>query len=81
MEGLGLGTIVVMVLVVWYLGKSINAIIGGAGAMAEDEFIQFRREQKLRIKKDNQSIKHRAAALNTQDDMSDEELDKLLGLS
>ena len=80
MEALSLGTIVVVLVVVWYLGSSINAIIGKAGLMAEDEFTQFRRAQKFRIKKDNQDLKAKVSTMAKEDAMTDEELDKALGL-
>lgn len=78
--GLGIGTLSMIILVVWYLGSSINSIIGKAGIMAEDEFGQFRRAQKYRIKKDNESLKAKVRALDGDKLMTDEELDKLLGI-
>ena len=73
-------SIVAIVLVVWYLGSSINAIISKAGVMAEDEFTQFRRAQKYRISKDNVELKHKVKAMSAEEAMTDDELDKALGL-
>ena len=81
MEALSLGTIVVVLVVVWYLGSSINAIISKAGVMAEDEFTQFRRAQKFRISKDNQDLKVKVKTMSKEQVMTDAELDEALGLS
>ena len=80
MEALSLGTIVVVLVVVWYLGSSINAIISKAGVMAEDEFTQFRRAQKFRISKDNQDLKVKVKTMSKEQVMPDAELDEALGL-
>ena len=80
MEALSLGTIVVVLVVVWYLGSSINAIISKAGVMAEDEFTQFRRAQKFRISKDNQDLKVKVKTMSKEQVMTDAELDEALGL-
>ena len=51
MEELSLGIIVIVLVVVWYLGKSINAILEGAGAVASEEFATFQDDQKARLAK------------------------------
>ena len=79
--GLSIGSLSLIILVVWYLGSSINAIISKAGVMAEDEFTQFRRAQKYRIKKDNETLKAKTKSLHTNQIMTDDELDALLGLT
>jgi len=45
---IGILTIVITVVVVWYFGSSINSIVKGSGEMASDEFTVFKRDQKIR---------------------------------
>ncbi len=48
---LGFATIAIIVLVIWYGGSSINAILAGSGDLASKEFTQFKRAQDIRIHK------------------------------
>lgn len=48
---IGIGSIVLIVLVVWYLGSAINNVLSGAGELASKEFIAFSQEQDLRLRK------------------------------
>ena len=44
----GILTVVLAVVITWYFGSSINAIVKGSGEMASDEFSVFKRDQKIR---------------------------------
>jgi len=73
----GIVTIVLVVLVIWYFGSSINAIVSGSGEMAADEFAVFRRDQKIRLHK---SRIHQTKTLDDIKDTlvySDDEFDKI----
>ena len=78
---IGITAIIIIVLVVWYLGSSINSIVSKSGVMAEDEFTEFRRSQKERIMKSTSERKKRIADLATEGEISDDDMDKLLGLA
>ena len=56
MGELGLGTIVIVLVVIWYLGRAINAILDGSGEVAEKEFDLFKQKQDLRIHKERQKL-------------------------
>ena len=73
-------TITIAILVVWYLGSSINAIIGKSGKLAEREFNEFELSQAERIKKSNIERSKRVQALVTEDTLSTADLRKLLDL-
>lgn len=45
-------TVVIALLIVWYFGKPLNAVVAGTGEMASDEFAVMRREQKIRLHKE-----------------------------
>ena len=47
----GIGTIVIVLVVIWYLGSTINAILASSGVIAQKEFANFTREQDIRIHK------------------------------
>ena len=55
METIGIGSIVIIVLVVWYLGSTINNVLAASGEIAEREFNGFKQEQDMRLRK--QAIK------------------------
>ena len=80
MEGLGL--IIVVVLVVWYLGSAINSILAKAGGMANREFESFEKEQAFRVMKTKEELKVRVKdfSAKNKNDMTDDELNELLGL-
>ena len=65
---IGIVTIVLVILVVWYFGSSINAVVSGSGEMAADEFSVFRRDQKIRLHKS------RIAQTKTLDDIKDQNI-------
>ena len=72
MESL-IATVVIAVIVIWYLGSTINklivkadVIIDGSGEMATDEFASFRKDQKIRLHKT------RVKQSKTLDSMADE---------
>ncbi len=77
---IGIVTIVIAVLVIWYLGSSINAIIGKTGKLAEREFEEFELSQAERIKKANIERSIRVQALVTEGTLDKEALRKLLDL-
>lgn len=77
MEALSLGTIVIILVVIWYLGSSINAVLNGAGQLAEKEFGNFTREQDIRIHK-ARIKQHKAVAKFSNDKVySDSEWDQI----
>ena len=81
MEGL-LVTVIIVVVVVWYFGSAINSIISKSGKMAEREYEVFERDQSFRLMKGKEELKHRVAQYQkeSKSEMTDEELDKALGL-
>ncbi len=48
---MSIATIIIVLVVIWYLGTSINAILAGSGDLASKEFTQFKRAQDIRIHK------------------------------
>ena len=70
-------TIVIALLVVWYLGTTINAILANSGLLAQKEFSNFTREQDIRIHKAR--VKQHKAVEKFKDDAvySDKEWDKI----
>ena len=76
----GILTIVIAVLTIWYLGSSINAIISKTGKLAEREFEEFELSQAERIKKANIERSVRVQALVSEDTLDKEALRKLLDL-
>lgn len=45
-------TIIIVLVVIWYLGNSINSILSGSGELAANEFGNFKREQAIRLHKE-----------------------------
>ena len=62
----GMGTIILVLVLVWYLGSTINNVLGGAGDLASKEFKGFSQEQDLRLRK--QQIKRHKAVEKIKDD-------------
>ena len=58
---LSIGTIVIIVLVVWYLGSAINNILAASGEVAEAEFKVFKQQQDIRLRK-NQIKLHKTVS-------------------
>jgi len=75
---LGFVTIALIVLVVWYFGSSINAIVKGSGEMASDEFQVFRRDQRIRLHKTRIAQTKTLSDIKDESALSDEEFDKIL---
>lgn len=77
-----IGMIIIAVLVIWYLGSSINSILAKAGGMANREFESFEKEQAFRVMKTKEELKIRVKDFNTKskNDMTDDELKEMLGL-
>ena len=77
MESLTL--VIIVGIAIWYLGSSINAILGKAGKLSEKEFKVFELNQALRHKKMVEDIKVKVKDLD-KEVMSDEELHTILGV-
>jgi Zn-finger nucleic acid-binding protein len=82
MEGLGLGTIVLVLVAIWYFGGMVNAIIAKSGKMAEKEYSAFEREQAFRIRKGQEDLKTKVEKFQkeSKSEMTNEELDAYLGV-
>ena len=72
-----IGMIVAAVLVIWYLGSSINSVLSGAGLLAEKEFKVFSRDQSMRHAKSAVKQTKELNTLLNEDAYSDEEFDKI----
>jgi len=75
--------IIVAVLVgIWYLGSTINAIISKSGKLAEREFNAFEKDQAFRLAKNNEELKSKVEKFKAESKvkLTDEELNKFLGI-
>lgn len=70
-------SVVVLVLVIWYFGRSINSIVKHSGEMADDEFKVFRREQQLRLHKTRVAQTKAVKDIAKDEVLSDEDFDKI----
>ncbi len=77
MEQFGIGTIVIVLVVIWYLGSSINAILAGSGDLASKEFTQFKRQQDIRIHKSRIKEHKQIEKFKDQPTYTDAEWDKI----
>jgi predicted metalloprotease len=77
MEAMGLGTIIIVLVVMWYLGSSINAVLAGSGEIAEKEFNQFKKQQDVRLFKGKVKMYKQVQKLTGEKTYSDEEWDKI----
>ena len=68
-------TVVVALLIVWYFGKPLNAVVAGTGEMASDEFAVMRREQKIRLHKERIKQTSKVKDLADQEVLNDQEFD------
>ena len=66
-------TVVVALLIVWYFGKPLNAVVAGTGEMASDEFAVMRREQKIRLHKERIKQTSKVKDLADQEVFNDQE--------
>lgn len=66
-------TVVIALLIVWYFGKPLNAVVAGTGEMASDEFAVMRREQKIRLHKERIKQTSKVKELEDQDVFNDQE--------
>lgn len=48
---MGLGTVILILVGIWYLGGTINSLLAGSGELVSKEFNQFKQEQDVRIHK------------------------------
>ena len=77
MESFGIEVIVLILVAVWYLGRSINSILEGSGIVAEKEFNLFQQKQDLRIHKEKQKL-YKTVQKSVDDKFySDSEWDKI----
>lgn len=82
MEAIGLGTIILVLVGIWYFGGMVNAIIAKSGKMAEREYSAFEREQAFRIRKGQEDLKTKVEKFQkeSKSEMTNEELDAYLGV-
>ena len=66
-------TVVIALLIVWYFGKPLNAVVAGTGEMASDEFAVMRREQKIRLHKERIKQTSKVKELEDQEVFNDQE--------
>lgn len=66
-------TVVIALLIVWYFGKPLNAVVAGTGEMASDEFAVMRREQKIRLHKERIKQTSKVKDLADQEVLNDQE--------
>ena len=74
---LSIGTIVIIVLVVWYLGSAINNILAASGEVAEKEFRVFKQQQDIRLRKNQIKLHKTVEKIKDEPIYTDEEWDKL----
>ena len=74
--------IVLVLVVVWYFGGAINAIVAKSGKMAEREYGVFEREQAFRVVKSKEDLKSKIDKFKAESKskISDEEMDSFLGI-
>lgn len=65
--------IVVLLIVVWYFGKPLNAVVAGSAEMASDEFSVLRREQRIRLHKERIKQTAKVKELANEEVMNDHE--------
>lgn len=68
--------IVLIAIIVWYLGSSINAMIQASAEMASDEFNVFKRDQKIRHYRIRANQTKKVKSLADLDVMSDKEFEE-----
>lgn len=68
--------IVVIAIIVWYAGSSINSMVQASAEMASDEFNVFKRDQKIRHHKIRANQTGKVKTLSDLDVMSDKEFDE-----
>ena len=66
-------TVVVALLIVWYFGKPLNAVVAGTGEMASDEFAVMRIDQQTRLHKERIKQTAKIKDLADQEVLNDQE--------
>ena len=77
MESVALSTIVIVILVVWYLGSTINNILAASGEIAEKEFGVFKKQQDMRLRKQSIKLHKQVDKIKDSPVYTDEEWDAL----
>lgn len=77
MESIGIGSIVIVVLVVWYLGSTINNVLAASGEIAEKEFGVFKKAQDMRLRKQSIKLHKQVEKIKDQPVYTDSEWDAL----
>ena len=77
MEALSLGTIMMILVVIWYLGSSINAVLASSGEVAEKEFKSFKQQQDIRLLKNRVKLHKQVDKLKDSKVYSDTEWDAI----
>jgi hypothetical protein len=72
--------IVLIAVVVWYLGSSINAMIQKSAELASQEFAVFERDQKIRHHKIRANQTKKVKSLADLDVMSDKEFEEFFNI-
>jgi len=72
---LELATVIVILTLLWYLAKPLNAVIAGSAEMGSDEFAVLRREQKIRLHKERAKQTTKVKDLSELDVMNDKEFE------
>ena len=77
MEEFGIATIVIVLVIVWYLGSSINAVLAGSGKVCEKEFKGFEQQQDIRLLKNRVKLHKQVEKLKDAKVYSDAEWSKI----
>ena len=68
---------IVVIIVIWYFGKAINSVVEGSGDIVSDEFVNARREQRIRLHKERAKQTQKVKKLEDVEIYSDKQFDKL----
>ena len=73
-------SVVIILVIVWYFGKPLNAVVAGTGEMASDEFAVMRREQKIRLHKERIKQTTKVKDLESQEVLNDQEFNDFFNI-
>ncbi len=76
-ETMGIGTIAIIILIVWYGGSAINSILAGSGEVASKEFESFKQQQDIRLFKNKIKLHKQVEKIKDSTIYSDDEWNKI----
>ena len=78
MGELSLGTIVIVLVVIWYLGKSINSILERVGTSADRRFASYEKDERVTLYKKEQKRRKELEKISSDPIYTDEEFDAIM---